>query len=179
MIQKKLDKVTGYLYRIEFDYTTGKYFIIVSLPIHWIVKNQDNVKIQFLNIYEQISNFFRIEGETVDAAFDNLLIIIKHNSKLDDLQAKLAAKIADKKHRVSQEEQDMANNLQEQKNRMLADLEQALAPNKGIINRYTDEHQEEFGRTETGFGEVDQAGIEPQTETSGDQSRLETVRRSE
>lgn len=171
MIQKRLDKVTGYLYRIEFEYSTGKYFIIASLPIHWIVKNQDGVQIEHLNTFENISNFFKLSAENLDDSFENLLLIIKHNSKLDDIQAKAKAKIAQKKNRISQEELDIVKIVDQQKQQMLREFEEELKKE----HEQGKTAEENFGGTEDGLQESDGDRGEFESETSDNRERLEEI----
>jgi len=130
MVQKKLDKISGYLYRIEFDYTTQKYFVIAALPLHWVFKTQLDVTATDLKEANGVSLLFKLTSSSVDNILENLEKVIKHNARVDELEAKLKKRIQDKKQRLTLEEQNISKAVSEMKNNIASDLENDLKDDK-------------------------------------------------
>jgi hypothetical protein len=121
VIQKKLDKVSGYLYKIEFDYNIQKYHVVIALPAHWVFLVQTDVQATRLD-GNDISVFYKLYSPNIDNVFDNLLKIIKHNDKADQLEHKLKAKLADKKQKLHAEEFQLANSIKRLQEAVRKDL---------------------------------------------------------
>jgi hypothetical protein len=125
MIQKSLDKVSGYLYAIHFDYTIKQYYAIVALPAHWVVQTLPDVQISEQTIND-ISLFFKMNAKSIDTVIENLTKIVKHNTRVDEMETKLREKIAEKKRKIILEEQNLSEVVSKMKHEIAIELETDL-----------------------------------------------------
>jgi vacuolar-type H+-ATPase subunit I/STV1 len=162
MIQKTLDKVSGYLYSIQFDYTTLKYYAQIALPVHWVVKTLPDVQIFDHNISDE-NIFFKMKSNNIDNVIDNLAKIIKHNTKVDEMEQKLREKIAEKKRKINLEEQNLSQVVSKMKKDIATELEDDL---------YKVDAPEEIRSPNTGYTDTQTVNY-GQEEYSGHDERLE------